>query len=88
MPNPHLPAPSSSSRDRAINNPRTHPTHPTHPPAPDDVPKPNGLRARVDLAGCVVEDLDESGLGRTQVGGWVLRLPACFVVFGVSLWAG
>jgi hypothetical protein len=36
--------------------------------APDDVPKPNGLRARVDLTACLVEDLDENGYARPSVG--------------------
>jgi hypothetical protein len=44
------------------------PRPPPHTPAPDDVAKPNGLRARVDLSACVVEDLDENGYGRAQVG--------------------
>ena len=41
---------------------------------PDDVPKPNGLRARVDLSACVVEDLDENGNARPGVGSAMVEM--------------
>jgi hypothetical protein len=37
--------------------------------SPDDVQKPNGLRGTINMADCVVEDLDERGAVRPQVGG-------------------
>jgi len=43
------------------------PLPPSNHAAPDDVPKPNGLRARVDLTACVIEDLDENGNPRPMV---------------------
>jgi hypothetical protein len=36
--------------------------------SPDDVQKPNGLRGTINMADCVVEDLDERGAVRAQVG--------------------
>jgi dynamin GTPase len=36
--------------------------------SPDDVQKPNGLRGTINMADCVVEDLDERGTVRPQVG--------------------
>ncbi|GBF88522.1 dynamin-related GTPase [Raphidocelis subcapitata] len=41
---------------------------------PDDVPKPNGLRARIDLTACIVDDLDEAGNARPQVGSAMVEM--------------
>jgi hypothetical protein len=40
--------------------------------SPDDVPKTNGLRGQINMAECMVEDLDDRGLPRA----WTARSPA------------
>lgn len=41
---------------------------------PDDVPKPNGLRGQIYLGDCIVEDLDERGNPRSQIGNAVVEM--------------
>lgn len=36
--------------------------------APEDVPKPNGLRGQINLSDCIVEDLDEKGVPKGPSG--------------------
>lgn len=41
---------------------------------PDDVPKPNGLRGQINLADCIVEDLDERGNPRPSIGSALVEM--------------
>lgn len=36
--------------------------------SPEDVPKPNGLRGQINLADCIVEDVDEKGIPKGPSG--------------------